>query len=193
MSTKGLMEHKKVAEVTLNEAGKAATLTLKAPWLFDGQRGPFTLKNVDHGHKIVKGSYHEDKGPKSPAPAPDPSAPAIRSPFGARPSAPPAPVGPSFAVEAPEPLALPDRAFLVWQGLAQSDVRDVRFWFWTANRRPIHDIEKEARRELTRLLKGRDWGAAADYDIFIKEHSLDDEAKRPSPFHHLSADLGRVK
>lgn len=69
MSTKGLMAHKKVASVTTHGddmgklAGKAATLTLAAPWLFDGGRGPFTLKNVEHGHDIVRAAYDERHGP----------------------------------------------------------------------------------------------------------------------------------
>ena len=60
MSTKGLMAHKKVSEVTLNEAGKAATLTLKEPWRYKGESGPFTLISVDHGHDIVKKARHKD-------------------------------------------------------------------------------------------------------------------------------------
>lgn len=63
MSTKGLMAHKRVAEVTLNEAGKAATLTLAPGWLYEGSRGPFTLVNVEHGHKIVKGAVSDGSVP----------------------------------------------------------------------------------------------------------------------------------
>jgi hypothetical protein len=54
MSTKGLMAHKRVKEVTLNDAGKADTLTLADGWTFEGSAGPFKLINVEHGHKIVK-------------------------------------------------------------------------------------------------------------------------------------------
>lgn len=59
MSTKGLIADKRVAHVGLNDAGKAATLTLAAPWLYEGQRGPFTLNGVEHGHKIVKGAVSD--------------------------------------------------------------------------------------------------------------------------------------
>ena len=48
------MADKRVAEVTLNSAGKAATLTLAPGWTFEGSAGPFQLTNVEHGHKIVK-------------------------------------------------------------------------------------------------------------------------------------------
>jgi hypothetical protein len=57
------MAHKKVAEVTLNDAGKAATLTLAEGWAFDGSRGPFTLDNVEHGHRIVKGAIADGTAP----------------------------------------------------------------------------------------------------------------------------------
>jgi hypothetical protein len=65
------MTHKKVAEVTLNAAGKAETLTLAPPWLYNGERGPFTLTSVDHGHQIVKGATSDG----SAAPAPKAKAP----------------------------------------------------------------------------------------------------------------------
>lgn len=195
MSTKALQEHKKVAEVTLNEQGKAKTITLKAPWLFEGSRGPFDLKSVEHGHKITKAAYHEDKGPPAKiVKAQEPMAPVnsgIGPPF-LRAAAPPAPVGPSYVREAPEPLEMPDAAFLVWNGLAVNDDRDIVFWFYTLRRQPISDIQKAARRALTRLLVGRDWGAAGEYLTFIREHTEADEVKRPSPFNHLSATLGRV-
>jgi hypothetical protein len=63
MSTKGLQQHKKVAEVTLNAAGKAATLTLAPGWHYEGSRGPFTLTNVEHGHQIVKAATSDGTGP----------------------------------------------------------------------------------------------------------------------------------
>jgi hypothetical protein len=71
MSTKGLMAHKKVKEVTLNDAGKAATLTLADGWTYEGSAGPFTLTNVEHGHTIVKnavgagGTTSTPRAPKS--------------------------------------------------------------------------------------------------------------------------------
>lgn len=58
MSTKGLIADHRVAEVTLNEAGKAATLTLAPGWTFDNSSGPFTLASVTHGHDIVKGAIN---------------------------------------------------------------------------------------------------------------------------------------
>lgn len=70
MSTKSLMADKRVAQVTLNDAGKAATLTLIDPWTFEGSAGPFTLKNVEHGHQIVKGATGGvvSRAPRSSAP-----------------------------------------------------------------------------------------------------------------------------
>lgn len=76
MSTKGLMADKRVEEVTLNDAGKAATLTLRDPWRFNGEKGPFKLDNVDHGHKIVKAATGGTvtRSPRA-APSPVPSGP----------------------------------------------------------------------------------------------------------------------
>ncbi len=82
MSTKSLMADKRVAEVTLNDAGKAATLTLAPPWLFEGSPGPFNLTNVEHGHKIVKGAIGCDKAARAPRSAKP--APATGEPAGAK-------------------------------------------------------------------------------------------------------------
>lgn len=78
MSTKGLIADKRVERVDLNEAGKAAFLTLADPWRYNGEKGPFKLDNVDHGHKIVKGATGgtSARAPRAAtAPAPKPVAP----------------------------------------------------------------------------------------------------------------------
>jgi len=82
MSTKGLMAHKKVAELTLNASGKADTLMLLPPWLYNGERGPFKLANVEHGHQIVKGATSDgSSAPKPKAKAAKPTYdPAANSP-----------------------------------------------------------------------------------------------------------------
>lgn len=70
MGTKQLQADKRVAEVALNEAGKAATLTLAPGWTYEGSSGPFTLKNVEHGHQIVRGAVNPDakamRAPRAP-------------------------------------------------------------------------------------------------------------------------------
>jgi hypothetical protein len=87
-----------VAEVTLNEAGKASTLTLAPGWTFEGSSGPFTLKNVEHGHQIVRGAVNPDakRAPRAtpaprerkegfdPSPRPSPSPEATERPAGPR-------------------------------------------------------------------------------------------------------------
>lgn len=80
MSTKGLMTHKKVEEVTLNAAGKADTLTLRAPWAYNGERGPFKLTNVEHGHTIVKGATSDGSAPTPARSAPQRSVATVATP-----------------------------------------------------------------------------------------------------------------
>jgi hypothetical protein len=100
MGTKQLQADKRVAEVTLNEAGKAATLTLAPGWTFNGSSGPFTLKNVEHGHQIVRGAVNPDakRAPRAPRATPSPQGPqgrgAATQPSIDRPDAPPAPLKP---------------------------------------------------------------------------------------------------
>lgn len=90
MSTKGLIADHRVASVTLNDAGKAATLTLAPGWTFDGQSGPFTLDSVTHGHNIVKGAINPSapgRAKRTQGPRPQPTDPSL--PFDG-PPAPPA-------------------------------------------------------------------------------------------------------
>lgn len=68
MGTKQLQADKRVSEITLNEAGKAATLTLADGWTYEGSSGPFTLKNVEHGHQIVRGATNPNKATAKRAP-----------------------------------------------------------------------------------------------------------------------------
>jgi hypothetical protein len=56
MGTKQLQADRRVADVQVNDAGKATHLTLAPGWSFNGSAGPFALDNVDHGHKIVRGA-----------------------------------------------------------------------------------------------------------------------------------------
>lgn len=100
MSTKSLMADKRVKEVTLNDAGKAATLTLADGWSYEGSSGPFNLTNVEHGHKIVKAASGPKgvaaREPRSAQPKPQregEAAPATNSP---PPSLPRGPVAPIF-------------------------------------------------------------------------------------------------
>lgn len=94
MSTKGLMTHKKVAQVTLNASGKAETLTLAPGWFYEGSAGPFTLENVEHGHKIVKSATSDGTAPAPVARAPKAAAPKIEGAPADAPAPRPAPVGP---------------------------------------------------------------------------------------------------
>ena len=199
MSTKGLIAHKKVAEVTLNDAGKAQTLTLKEPWVFaeggaEPSRGPFTLKNVDHGHTITKCAFDPAKGPKTPkAIAPTPhSTPrgAIHDPFHTR-EAPEIVQEPVHEAVHSEPLELPDRPFLPFKAVAMKDDHDIIFWFFSYKRQPIRDQMANARKALTRL-KGVLRGKPQDYEVFVMEYLDTDEARRPSPFNSLRQELGTI-
>ena len=194
MSTKGLMAHKKVAEVTLNEQGKAATLTLKEPWLFDGQRGPFTLKNVEHGHTITKNAYDERKGPKEPkpiAPKHDPvTRGVVHDPFGHREPQEPT-QEPDYTPVHSEPLELPTKPFLPFKAVAQTDKHEIVFWFFSYRRQPIHDQMANARKALARL-KGVLTARPQDYEVFVMEYLEQDELRRPSPFHQLRKELGTI-
>jgi hypothetical protein len=49
------MADRRVASVELNEAGKAAKLVLAPGWTYQGATS-FDLKNVEHGHQIVRGA-----------------------------------------------------------------------------------------------------------------------------------------
>lgn len=199
MSTKGLIAHKKVAEVTLNDQGKAQTLTLKEPWVFaeggaEPSRGPFTLKNVDHGHMITKCAYDPAKGPKKPkAIAPTPTTTprgAIHDPFHTR-DEPEQPLAPSYEVEHSEPLELPSQPFLPFKAIAQTGDHEIVFWFFSYRRQPIRDQMSNARKALTRL-KGALRGKPQDYEVFVMEYGDDEEARRPSPFHSLRKELGTI-
>lgn len=196
MSTNSLKAHKKVASVEVNDAGKATRLTLKAPWVYDAGdgkgalRGPFDLTNVEHGHKITKAAYHEDKGPPvAKAPVDPTPGPAPVAPFGGQRATPVAEVD-DFKVIDLQPMEPPTRPFLTWRAIAQSDHGDIMFWFWTYRRQPILDIEREARKTFNLHIVREGLNKKLDWQIFVRGYLAEDEAKRPSPWHDLRKEFG---
>ena len=183
MSTKGLMEHKKVAEVTVHGpdtgklAGKAATLTLKEPWLFDGQRGPFTLTNVEHGHHIVRGAYNEAHGPgatstrtEKPPKAPGAPKERARAPEGLDPI-------PALPRKPSEPRAqfTGSKPMFVYRTMAVSEDagHEATGWFLSDRELPAADLRAYAKNQLHLALKK---GYTADqYKFSAKRFTVKDE------------------
>lgn len=196
MSTKGLMSHKKVAAVTLHGddagklAGKAATLTLKGPWRYKGEAGPFDLTSVDHGHFIVKQARESNReqyaGPDfagSPRKASSPTAGPARQ---------------AASEGDPEERDLPDRnptaqpwkggRMAVWRWvIAAPNLQHKHFatqedrigheiagWLRHDRTLPRNELERQARAGAAQFFKGD----AAEYtEVSINKFTVADERK----------------
>jgi hypothetical protein len=182
MSTKGLMEHKKVEAVTLHGpeagklAGKAATLTLKPLWQYKGSSGPFDLTSVDHGHFIVKQSREAGKpqyeGPDFSKGAP--AAPRGQSHTESGESSGPA----SEAIPPANPNATPwsGGRMAVWRTILANPESGHEVGGWVRHNKvlPRGELERRAREAAASQFKG---DSAAYTEVSIKKWTVADEKK----------------
>lgn len=140
MSTKGLMADKRVASVELNEAGKAARLTLAPGWTYEGSAGPFDLKNVDHGHQIVKAAKSDGSVASAPR-ARKATTPGAPKGAGVPPS-------PNPARTTTDPSALPPGSprrheMFVYRVMMVSEVNNHERGSWFRSTQPATDEQKK--------------------------------------------------